>query len=456
MRRQVHLIIVALLVSTAIVTIGLHFRQTPERSATDAYLPMRPLFPDEAAALLVAEDEREADAYSRTVIIEADSEYIVLLTRDYPIRVPSSTTSTPESHGHVSIAGRSFHLTSNSWENYVSRYRVPRVPTERWMGRSLAPAPEAELSRSRFNEDRISFSSDRIWIYFLTEVLFLACLIVGVALVLGKLSWLLWLPCLMAMQVLVLLFVCAYSPAFFDADWFHQRIVIERIALADLSLIGLAHPYSLFAATLSLVVYLLRKLGATLATRNMLPTRTYWVLAFGIGAGSVSVLLISQYLAFKSMARRSGALLTKTITVLEETNLDRLIAHVTPQAGAPQENLLKENRLTADGLETITKILGVRSSSDPDLRILIPVEGKYLFLWRNNRFAYADIRGLKSSSSSIIDYEFIQRVVHTGRGARTSFPAYLRNWMEQRTTQFIEAVPVKERDAIAAFVIVGG
>lgn len=261
MRRLLYLVTVALLVSLAIVTIGLFSRQTPERSATDAYIAMRSLFPDEAAALLLAEDIREASAYSRTVVVQVDSQFIVLLTRDYPIRVASPTTDTPENHGLVTLAGRSFRLESNSWENCVSRYRVARAPTEQFVGRAITQPPDSELRRSRFNEDRVSFSSDWIWLYFVTEVVLLTLLFTCVVVVLFKMNWLLWLPCLMTLQVLMMLFVRLYSPAFYDADWFHQRIVVEGLALVLLSLIGIAGPFGLYLVALSLVVYLVRKLG---------------------------------------------------------------------------------------------------------------------------------------------------------------------------------------------------
>lgn len=167
----------------------------------------------------------------------------------------------------------------------------------------------------------------------------------------------------------------------------------------------------------------------------------------------MSAFLVSQYLAFRSIAYRAGNLYAKTRAVLVESDLDRLVANVERHTKSPYVNLLEDNRLSADELKTITTILGVRTTSDPVLRVLIPVAGVYLFLWRNNSFSYADIRGLTGQNGSIIDHEFIQPVVQTGNSYRTSFPAYLINKIQHHSTDFIEVIPDRRRGSLSSIVI---
>ena len=255
MRKWLFLMLISSLVSTVVVFTALHIRQTPFRSGTDAYLPMRTLMPIEGAALLKAEDARKPSEYSRTVITDVDQTSVGLLTRDYPIRVSGPTQTVSESHGSVEVSNQTFRLVSNSWESYVSYYKVPRKPIEALLGTQLGVTPAREWYRSRFNEDKISFSSERIPVYVVTEIVLLTVLMTVIVAIFWKSHWLLWLPGVAAVEFLLFITIIVYSPAFLDADWFHQRVVIEDAALLLLYPFFLV-PYGLFLVPLSFIAYL--------------------------------------------------------------------------------------------------------------------------------------------------------------------------------------------------------
>jgi len=271
-KRWLVLILFPFLLSAALVTTALFFRQTPHRSGTDAYLPIRALSAIEGAALLKAEDTRKPSDYSRTVVTGVDEGYVRILTRDYPIQVAAPTETVPESHGSVTVAGQTFRLVSNSWESYVSFYKIPRKPLEALVGRTLSVTSIEERNRSRFNEDKVSFSSEKVLQYAITEVIVLSSLLFVVAAVFTKCHWLLWLPGVAGTEFSLFLFVRVYSPAFMDADWFHQRIVIEDIAGLLMFPLTILFPAALFLVPASVLGWF-----AVVAQRSQFVRRLFHV-----------------------------------------------------------------------------------------------------------------------------------------------------------------------------------
>lgn len=181
-------------------------------------------------------------------------------------------------------------------------------------------------------------------------MLLIALALVAFYAIFARTHFLLWLPLCAALQLVLMIIVSLYSPAFFDADFFHQRIVIEDLLLV------------LFAP--------LDWLGVRAAIRDLLAPR------------------------------RAG---------------------------------------------------------DPELRVLVPFRNRYLFLWANDVFAYADVRPLKSAGGgTIIDYERIQPAAESGRSWRTRFGPYLWNRLQGASTEtLLVAVTTNESGKVAAVIVAG-
>jgi hypothetical protein len=231
----------SMLLASATVLLALPERQTGSRSATDAFIPFRNLTVQEAVVLLTRPAIRKD-----TAISELTDTTVVLKTRRYVF----------------SLDGKLLTTHAN-WSSYASRYRLQRLELEHALGRRLTP-DAAELTM--FANSKVSFDSALIPVYIVAEIMFLTVwfAVFGFAVLrLRRLSLALpftWLW-LLAPQT----FVFVYSPAFFDADWFFQRVVVERIALFGM----VGGMWAALPAGVSFVIYLsaARRRGARRARR---------------------------------------------------------------------------------------------------------------------------------------------------------------------------------------------
>ncbi len=240
---------ISLILATATVLFALHYRQEPKRTGYDAYLPIRTLTPIETAAIFTANSKRKPNSSESIVITDITDDNITILTRDYVIPVNSPNQKIPENYAGVTIQGKSFRVVSNSWEDYVCEYKVDRVTLENILGYQVSKTKISDLDKSGFNTDKISFSSKNIWLYVSLEIAVISTLFFLISQIFIKLHFLLWIPCI--------------SPAYFDADNFFQRIIIEEIPLRFSLQLG----YSLFGnlnsipilSALSLVGYIINR-----------------------------------------------------------------------------------------------------------------------------------------------------------------------------------------------------
>lgn len=231
MKKGLLVSLVSLIVATTLVSLSLQHRQEPKRTWQDAYIPIRSLTPIEVAAIFISNEKRKPSSYARIVINDITDKHIVVLTRNYVVPTNSQHQNIPESYAGVNIQGKSFRIVSNSWENYICQYIVDRIALENILGFPLRKTKEADIEKNGFYEDKISFSSKNIWIYAISEIVAISVLLIVIIHIFVKLHFLLWLPCLTALDISSVFFVKWYSPAFFDADSFYQRIIIEEIPL---------------------------------------------------------------------------------------------------------------------------------------------------------------------------------------------------------------------------------
>lgn len=439
-------------IAVAVVGIALPFRQKADRSATDAWLPMRSLTPHEAAALLAAEVNRSTNRYAGTIVERLTPADAVLLTRWYVVEAPAPDTPLPESCGPLGIDGRHFELVSASWENCVSRYRVPREPLERLLGRPLAAATPEERTAEGFDDDRVSFSSDLVWLYFVAEVLLISLVLIALYATFARAHFLLWLPLCTALQIAGLVIVALYSPAFFDADFFHQRIVIEDVALIPLTPLTWLGTVGVGLPVLSLLAYVLLRLGRLLEARKIVALRRYAVIVGGVIGLGLSVLLVAEAVRHAKQAAAAERLIASVRDTCTPARIRPVVEFLERTGLADYENFIK-GELAPDGVRAAVRdVLAPRRAGDPVLRVLLPFRDRFIFLWANDVFTYADVRPLRG----IIDGERIEPAAASGRPWRTGFGLYLWNRLQGTSTETLHvAVTTNEAGAVAVVIVAG-
>jgi hypothetical protein len=206
---------ITLALALAIVGLAMPLRRQASRTATEGWIPMRNLTPQEAAAML-------GHGASLTRI---DGRTVDLVTSIYLVPV-----SSPEALGSVvRHGGKVWQPVSAGWNGYSLRYRLDRVPLERELG----GRPLAAFLDAGAQAHRLSFRSEWLPLYALFEVmlpwatLFLGWLIVRYLRPLPLVA-----PALLLLIVGFVMAVAAYAPALIDADFFFQRWAVEPIAVA--------------------------------------------------------------------------------------------------------------------------------------------------------------------------------------------------------------------------------
>ncbi|MCY1074395.1 hypothetical protein [Archangium lansingense] len=190
------------------------------RTAHDAYHPLRAPTAQEAAALL---SSWQLDGRPGAALVRMDADTVVLRTGYYLLPGAGG----PERAGTVNWAGKTYGLISANWSSACSEHRLDRAPLEKELGR---PLTDADVQPSFLADRPVSFASNRVPLYFLAEVGFLTLLLASLLFFLSRSGSRWWvIPLVAAHIVPVLLLVPIYSPAFFDADTFHQRVAVEAL-----------------------------------------------------------------------------------------------------------------------------------------------------------------------------------------------------------------------------------
>ncbi|WP_257446650.1 hypothetical protein [Archangium lipolyticum] len=191
-----------------------------ERTAYDAYHPLRAPTAPEVAALL---SSWLRDGSPGAALVWMDAETVIFRTGYYLL----PGTEGPESVGTVTWAGRPYRLISANWSSACSEHRLDRAPLEKELGR---PLTDADVHPSFLADRPVSFASEQVPLYFFTEVGFLTLLLASLLFFLSRSGSGWWvIPLVTVHAVLVLLLVPLYSPAFLDADTFYQRIAVEAL-----------------------------------------------------------------------------------------------------------------------------------------------------------------------------------------------------------------------------------
>jgi len=396
------LALLAFAVSCTIVLTALPGRREAVRTATDAYIAMRPLTAAEAAFLI------GTDAATVTI----DGADAMLLTSSYVVR----------------DADGSFRSVSASWENYRSVYRVRRDAVEAVLRRPIRSYP------LRMPADRVSFSSDHVPWYVVVEIGFLTAWMTVLALVLRRIRRIsALLPVLWLFLIVPMLFVRFYSPAFLDTDFFHQRVVLETIALWALVA---ASPLTV-PAGVSLVVWIVLAIAERIGPN----ARRYAVATMMVAGLAFAGFL---YGAWRVEASRC------------EADLESALGRLRRQ---PWMSALERNHGSLGGdlfgarciaaMETCRAAASVVTAQGEDPRreliVVVPNFGgreELLFLWRN-QFPYADLRSMRDLDN-LTDGDALASARRSGRYARGFREAFFDGHVCARSAH------VEGRDVVVA------
>lgn len=362
--------------AAALVLVAVPRRQEASRIVTEARIPMRALTPPEAAALLVGGRARLA----RIGVGSVD-----LVTRDYLVPlVPGD----PPAKDVLTRGSRSWRPVAASWNGYSLRHRLARGALER----ELAGRPLAEFHDPAAAAEPISFDSRRLALYAAGEVAVLwATFLLAWTIVRRVRPLHLVTPAFLLLAVGYLATVAWYSPAFFDADLFYQRWVVEEgsaylapmgavlVPAAALSLFGL------------LAVGLLR-----LARRGRPPGPRQHIAA----SWAPAVLLVLAGAGVHGLAWIKD---TRTLDALT-TALNLEGTAWLAEARALRGRVEIHQRLTTGQLPPRLRAMAERALAvhpetggpgNADACVLLGIgSGEYLFLWRSPSFTYLDFRTL--------------------------------------------------------------
>ena len=259
----------------------------------------------------------------------------------------------------------------------------------------------------------------------LIEILLLSLLTTGVLVIIrrAKSGWS-FFGNLLLLNVAFLVLVMVYSPAFYDADFFHQRIVVEDIWLWSFLLLMLTGPLLVAVA----VFYLLSRLGRMLHKRKGVPARTFWLMSALVLLVTVSVLLLWDFARYRSHKSMSAALLDTLVQDLRP----EVVSFIRGDPGLRIRGVdfFKKDVLSKEVMGAVERLLDARSAyGGYSLRILVPItkSEEFLFLWANESFRYADVRSLKTGPrTTIIDYHEILGMIDRKGGYSSDFVRFVR------------------------------
>lgn len=375
----------SLVLSTLAVIAAIPSRWEGSRTAEEAYLPLRPLSVSEAVALLELRGQ-----YKGTAILGLTADHVLLGTGNYLLPFRGAPGEKPVEGWTVSVRGTQYAMYSASWEPYYNLHRLPRGSLEQALGRALS---DSDVGAGAFAGQRVSFVSHHLYRYVLVEIAALTVLLTGLVLFFQKTrSLLLVLPALTVAAIALFLFLRVYSPAFFDADWFHQRIVVERLALAGFALFWLGNPVGI--SGLCVVLYGLVRVGRALHARRAVSRRRYWSIVGASALSIATVLLVADFMEYRRERDSARRRLDELEVGLGAPTIALVKADPALAAGAEhQVDFYKRPVLRDEVMAKVDDILDrPRLEPHESVTVFVPLEGAYLFLWRTAHFRYADVR----------------------------------------------------------------
>ena len=422
------LFIAVILFSFCFTTIALLSRQEYKRSDCTAYIPIKSLSVEEALALLSYENKNKP---SLPLIKPEKFAAIVKISKN-EITIHSKLTiqkitkikamQTPHSYQYK---GNYYIFGIVAGELYCLEYNLNRTKFENVLGRKLN---KKDLDLQLLKSYRVTFSDKNIPFYFLFETFYLIILFSLFYLYFKFIkSKLLFFSFVLLLDLISILIIYIYSPAFFDYDFFHQRIFIENIFIICYFIIPVIFPLSIITIT----IYILKKINEYIKKRNKKGSKIFKisiVIVLVVFLASFLLTELTDYIKIK----KDVELIKSEIELKLNENIELLKNDdaITKSKKTCGNYFNNSKIISSNSLHSIKKILG-KKNKDYCKRILVPIDlnltdfdnCKYLFLWNNYYFNYADTRRIKN----IIDFKKISRAIKNQKSYKSNYFQYLIN-----------------------------
>jgi hypothetical protein len=422
---RLSLLVMAFAVCTLAVAASLAERWEGARTCEAAFIPLRPLRVPEAEALLSLAASEHAPhlgavvGLSERVVTIATSSYLLPLSEQDCKGRP------------VSYRGQKYVLNAASWAHYHNKHRIDRAALQAQLGRALLPG---DIDRSTFARSESSFSSADVWLYVVIEVVVLTTLLFVILLAPQHLpqhgaSLLLWPGILFLAWVALWMFGESYAPALRDADWFYQRILVERILVVGDK--ALSNPMCSGAAFISVI-------GLALHRRFVLGTQLriirfsappFWRAVSAFAVGGCLVILGAEYRSFVRSQRVARAQLIKAserwrIETLARLKDDPDLRRRT-DARTNLFEILPPDHAVLKAAKAV--LADIRTSGREELRWYVPMSTSEFIALRLAYYGpYLDVRRLEyDNGARESDYEAVVGILNDGGAWHASFMAFV-------------------------------
>lgn len=362
-------------VALAVVVGAIPGRWEGSRTQTDAYVPLRPLTPRQAALLL---RHPSLEGAPLAIVVDVDDGIATVRTTHYVLNVPASfcAGSPPGDRCYTDV------LASGS--GFLCEHRVDAQALREELGAELVVRPRDTLP------GWVTFFSYLLPLYVVAETVLLALVFASLLSRLAASSPWLWLPWATVHSALLLVAIPIYSPAFFDYDYFYQRIVVEELwgRLGQLMI-----PLGLLSVP-ALLIH-----GARRSPLDHHLPRRLWRLAsrLMLGAGTVALVVDAGMLVSEFFEERvaADAGLARVVARLDySTRLILLDAALERPFG---EDLLA-GPMGPEARAELVEVLAYDTADRRTLMIFLAAGGgRYLFLHNAGTYYYADLRNPSST-----------------------------------------------------------
>ncbi|HYD34750.1 MAG TPA: hypothetical protein VD999_01640 [Vitreimonas sp.] len=403
------------LIGVGIVTVSYFARLDGSRSSTDAYVPLH-LTPVEVAVLLQKPDS--------TKVLRLSSDKVTVGTTVYPLKLTEPPLDSSPSL--VKYKGTFYWLGSNSWEKYYAIYTVPKSDLERELDRTVT---KEEIDTEYFVNHRVSLVSEHVWFYLIFESVVIGGILYWywwlVYRVLKKrISWWLFIPGFTLSGIFVFITVLIYSPAFFDGDFFYQRIVLEELFILSFFTTPLLFFLSVICCLIWGILYMFQPTG------NLKLAKTHNYKVAGVLLFIICLQLLIDYRSFVSERTYTNQALTAIVNDLDTATLQQIKQHPFLNTAPETENLYYKQLPDelSDIFASLTKSEYAVRGNSVSISIGLLGEEKGLFLWnRPDSLSYADVRTPfpDPALAPVVKTPNLRKAIYEKTAYQTSFIRYL-------------------------------
>ncbi len=339
-----------------------------------------------------------------------------------------------------------------SWNGYVVEHHVSKTALQAALGRELR-----ESERSAAPEPhRVSYRSDR-WIRYVAAEFALLSALLGLGILAVRvIRWPLLPLALLGWFALWSGVVDWFSPAFWDADFFHQRVVIEDVVIVWVyAAIPLA-PLAVVAPLSAFAIAAARAMAARWGRPGA--SRFAWVAA----AFPPAALLAAAAGVWAWQGAAQLALAREAASTLDPQVLAELSERGSALSGIecrtrPLENATHEQQALCAKVRVLHWGQEWQPGLPPTPFLLVPVDAdRVLFVMTAAPEPFADVRALRSGAAETIGAEVAERAIGAGAPSTSGFGGWLLQELVLRGEAPDAAVPIVHEGRVVGVMVAGG